>query len=587
MQCKAASKRHAAYALLFLTTGISAAAQTMAPTIFYSDLTSGPNSGGENNGGVYVTIDGRRFGSSQGSSFVTVGTGQPTVYKMWRNNRIIFQLGSAATSGSITVTTSAGVSNAVPFTIRSGGIYFISTTGSDKANGSFNTPWATIPHAAQTIAAGDTVYALSGVSATVDDGQGWDAALTLREQWCGTSGNPRALIGYPGATDVVIGNPEGATPSNGLRSTDFSADPACGGYWVFSRLGFRGLNPIAVNGPSNQWRFIDNDISCPYATGDSGGGACFETTLASNLKFWGNNVHDAGADDASALFQAVYFSTDSNHINMGWNTVSNVHGCRAVQIHSSPLGSNYPNSGYNQYDISIHDNLIHDTQCDGIIADTLNPSEGPVSIYSNIIYNAGKGPNNPEQSGGWSCINIPGTTQNGSPGSGNVVIFNNTMYACGTFTTPPYGAANAAINEGGGNPNLYVQIYNNLIYQTATTLYPNGVPYLVIWDPLIPNGGEVCTNTQDCPWLQGENNLFYGSGPAPGAPSITGSIAANPMLVNVAEYDFRLISGSPAANSGVAVPETTDIIGVPVPQGSGYPIGAFALPLSSDDTRKP
>jgi hypothetical protein len=41
-----------------------AAAQTHRPVIYYSDLESGPNTGGENNQGALVTIYGEHFGSS-------------------------------------------------------------------------------------------------------------------------------------------------------------------------------------------------------------------------------------------------------------------------------------------------------------------------------------------------------------------------------------------------------------------------------------------------------------------------------------------------------------------------------------------
>src|SRR6267378_4552079 len=50
-------------------------AQTPPPIIFFTDLTSGPNSGGESVSGfsgAYVTIYGNFFGPSQGSSTVTL-----------------------------------------------------------------------------------------------------------------------------------------------------------------------------------------------------------------------------------------------------------------------------------------------------------------------------------------------------------------------------------------------------------------------------------------------------------------------------------------------------------------------------------
>ena len=77
------SRRQTAKLILALTWaptlvfGVSA-----PPSIFYSDVDSGPNMGGENSRGAYVTIYGKGFGYSQGSSFVTVGGGMAT-YPVW------------------------------------------------------------------------------------------------------------------------------------------------------------------------------------------------------------------------------------------------------------------------------------------------------------------------------------------------------------------------------------------------------------------------------------------------------------------------------------------------------------------------
>jgi uncharacterized protein (TIGR03437 family) len=545
---------------------MAATAQTTTPALFFSDIDSGPNTGGDNNAGVYVTIYGQRFGATQGGSYVEIGGGQAYSYPLWSDTKITFQLGPAAHTGNIVVTNGGGTSNGIPFTVRAGNIYFVSVSGSDSNSGRSGSPWLTLPNAVQSISAGDTIYAMNGVTQSMDDGQGWDAALTLREEWCGTSGYNRALLAYPNAS-VTIGNANGASPTSGLRSTDFSAgDGACGGYWTFGEIIFRGIGPVVVAGPSQQWRFIGNDISCPAADG-SNGDACFETSQASGVEFLGNNVHDAGTVAASALFQGVYFSTDSNDIDMGWNTVTNVHGCRGVQFHSSPLGSGYPNSGYNQYNLQVHDNVIHDTQCDGLILDTVDPSKGAVSVYNNVIYNAGKGPNNPEESGDWACIYVPGTTENDTPGSGSVEIYNNTFYSCGTFSTPPYNSQNGGIVEGGANPNLYVSIRNNIFYQTS------GEPYLVVWNPV---SGEPCADSDNCPWVQGTNNLFYGVGTeTTDTINVTNSINSDPQLVNPAAAEFQLKSNSPARSAGANTGVTEDLVGVPRGGSEGYDIGAY------------
>jgi len=145
-------KHFRGFIFLFIFAGfaLSATSQVLPPRIFYSDLVSGPNTGGENNNGVYVTIYGHGFGSSQGSSTVTIGGHAPAQYKLWcgscwggvsgtEYDKVTIQLGSSAASGNIVLTTSAGTSNGIPFTVRSGNIYFVSNSGSDSAAGTLRT----------------------------------------------------------------------------------------------------------------------------------------------------------------------------------------------------------------------------------------------------------------------------------------------------------------------------------------------------------------------------------------------------------------------------------------------------------------
>src|SRR5579872_5472485 len=120
--------------------------------LFYSDLTSGPNTGGENGKGAYVTLVGNGFGIARGSSTVTVGGGAADNYPVWTNTKITFQLGAAAKTGNVVVNVSGkGASNGLPFTVRAGNIFFVSSSGADTNPGSFASPWATIPQAKNTI----------------------------------------------------------------------------------------------------------------------------------------------------------------------------------------------------------------------------------------------------------------------------------------------------------------------------------------------------------------------------------------------------------------------------------------------------
>lgn len=503
-----------------------AAAQASSPVVFYTDLTSGPKTGGQGNAGAFVTIYGRNFGAARGASSVTIGGGQASAYPLWSDTKIAVQLGAAAATGNIIVNTAAGPSNAAPFTVRSGHIFFVAAAGSDHNSGKFNSPWLTLMHARDAMQPGDIAYVMNGVAQTGDDGSGWQSSLLLSRG--GTAAAPMAFVVYPQAA-AAIGSSTG--PPIGVRSAPRGG--AYPNYWVFAGFTLRGQGAAMALWGSTGWRIVANDFSCPDG---NGAGACMDTVESSSLAFYGNNVHDTGIAAASALYHGVYFGTDSNHLDIGWNTIANVHGCRGIQIHSTPQ-SGEPSSGQNQYDVRIHDNTIHDTQCDGIILDTIDPSKGAVSIYNNVIYNAGVGPNNPEKSGGWSCIYVPASTERGAKGAGVVDIFNNTLYNCGTFSGPPYGNANAGIVYGGGSSAVSLHLRDNILYQTA------GVPYLVVWNPVTR---AVCADNANCAWVQGSNNVFYGGGSAPRNPNITGSLNVNPGFVNASRRDFHLQASSPA-----------------------------------------
>ena len=52
------------------TNGITKSASP--PLILYTDIISGPNSGGEGDNGIYLTIFGTHFGATRGTSKVTI-----------------------------------------------------------------------------------------------------------------------------------------------------------------------------------------------------------------------------------------------------------------------------------------------------------------------------------------------------------------------------------------------------------------------------------------------------------------------------------------------------------------------------------
>jgi hypothetical protein len=145
-------------------------AATAQPRLFFTDLESGPVTGGDQDLGAFVTLYGEGFGATQGASIITFGGTQVARYVSWQESvgargldRIVVQPGPNALSGNIVVTVGGQASNALPFTMRAGNLYFVElATGADGNPGTHAQPWATLWRPRQTLAAGDTVYGRRG-----------------------------------------------------------------------------------------------------------------------------------------------------------------------------------------------------------------------------------------------------------------------------------------------------------------------------------------------------------------------------------------------------------------------------------------
>lgn len=541
--------------LLLCTIPVCLQAQAIPPRIFFSDLESGPNNGGQSNHGVFVTIWGHGFGAERKRSQVTVGGVGVARYMFWSDNKIIFQIGSSARTGDIVVKAGALASNGLPFTVRRGRIFFVATNGNDRHNGTYGSPWKTIVHAKDHMSAGDVTYIENGVTQNKEDA--FNAYLSMDNDGGSNSGKPRepkALVAYPNAS-VTIGAAHG--PAYAIRSPNIHARED---YWLISQLHLiSGHQAIDIGGTG--WKIVGNNIECPGADGQVG---CVETSQANHVRFYGNEVHNAGINPTSSkYYHAVYFSTDTNHVDVGWNHIHDNYTCRAIQFHSSPLcnpgcGSS-DETGRDQYDLHVHDNLIHGDNCNGINFATVDPSKGPVEAYNNVIYHVGL--RDPLSAGGaFSCIYVAGITNHGHEGTGTVEIFNNTLYDCGANSSRNSDGSRGAFSVGGGPASLVMRLRNNVVYQLPGEFYIDG------------------SKAQ----ITGDKNLWFGAGTVP--EQTTNNLNDDPQFMNLGGFDFRLRVGSPARESGNTVQpnnpfifggQMTDKDGIVRPQGKAFDLGAY------------
>jgi len=512
--------------LLFLLLGSMATAQT--PTVFFTDVVSGPNSGGENNWGTILTVYGKNFGAVQGTSTLTLGGGLVAHVYQWGVaapsgaglQMISAGIGSAAATGPVIVSTPAGASNSnVTFTVRTGTIRCVSTAGADTNDGKFPTDpssgthgcWRQLIKAKSGMGNGDITYAQNGVSTSGPD-DSWDAAYTIRSTHYGAAGAPKALVAYPGAT-VQIGAFTGTSPSNGIRF----ADKGSSIYLVFA-----GLNLISRNGGEamaldgdGDIRIVGNSMTCVNATTPAG---CLGTgeLVTTNFNYiLGNYVHDVGSttpSSSSKFFHSVYLGDGSNHLEFGWNTVANNQANRAVQVFTGSA---------DQFDMRIHDNFINVSRGVGFVLNGLDASKGPVAVFNNVIYRAGVGPDFNDGGNVADCVEFI------SIDAGTLNFYNNTLADCGSQAGAGGGAFGFDSNFAG-----QVAMKNNIIYLTSGERYFATTPQ--------------SANATSC-----DHNLWFGGGSIPSFCN-TSSINVNPLFVN-GTSNLHLLSNSPAIGTGTSL----------------------------------
>ncbi len=221
------------FALLLCGLGVCHAT---APACLYQDVLSGPATGGEGGNGIYLSIFGKNFGSTQGTSTVTVNGKPVAQYLVWGSNndvtgehdQISVQIASGTTgTGNIVVKTAGGSCSNLTFTVRSGKIYFIgpnvdnSVPGSNcttikSSGGTYASPWGLTNNTSfpdtgtftsyrtpytyfRCISGGDVLVFLNGVNYAYYDGTSWHTELLLSKT--GTSSSSFiTLMARPGAT---------------------------------------------------------------------------------------------------------------------------------------------------------------------------------------------------------------------------------------------------------------------------------------------------------------------------------------------------------------------------------------------------
>ncbi len=528
-------------------------AQAGAPLVLYSDVTSGPNSGGENNEGAYLSIFGKNFGSTGLGSTVKVYIGGVEVnnYRYLGPSRgrpdieeISVQVGSLnnPTPGTplpIQVIVNGVASNTDhSFTVNPGRMLFVSQSGNDATAipGDITHPYRYVQNgvdgAFDVAKPGDTIVMLGtplkgqpitsdptpASSAWTDTYQGYFLRFISKDGTAPTGAagtGPFALIAYPDE-DVYIYESYASGAKGAITGVDPTSGYVGGQYVTVADLRIESGGPSGVVNEQidgEHWRVVNNELTAVTGTADQHNLAGGITGNGTNSFWSGNYIHNINSGSPMEM-HGIYIDGDGSY-DIAYNWIANVTDGSGFQVFvNGGNGSTVANN------VSFHHNLIENVAKYGInIAD--GSSNGFI-YYDNIVENAGDG-----------CLRFNTDTLH------DAKLYNNTFFNCSTNSS--YGA----VDNDWVFPSNALDMENNIFYATSGESYAGGS---------VGMGGTIGTIT---------NNLFYNG---------TGSdawdahpVTADPLFVSTSSSssapDLHLQSGSPAIGAGstaVASIVTTD-----------------------------
>ena len=534
---------------------------TTSPLVLYTDVVSGPTSGGENNQGMYLSIFGKNFGSSLANVQVSIGghvvpsanlyylgasMGRPDVQQL---SMQVGSLGGAATGMPlpIVVTVNGVSSNSnLTFTPTAGKIWYVSNAqgttpqntpfpaGSNSPGcGAFAHPCATVQGADQytggvwpSVGPGDSVVLLpTGTAYTGSGVDGYYMRFYRGPNAPGggtASAGYTALMGYPGVASGLVPfiNAPASTNSPGAVSAAASAYSSAYSAVVDLRIeGGGGDGAVDAQTSGDYWRIVNNDLTARTATASARSGCI--AGHGQQMEILGNSCHDVDSPDSGMENHGVYLDAGGND-EVAYNFLYDLNDGSGVQLFNVVGATPYIDN------VVIHHNWIFNVAKYGInIADT---SRNGIVVYDNVVSNVG-----------YDGIRFNTTDLKGC------LVYNNTFYNTDLHGQSGYGAVANDWNLPAGA----VQFRNNIFVAYNGSSYISGA-----------NGFD-STNSSF------SNNLYYG-----GSSSAAADAAALDTQAVMSDPLFAALPPVPAQP-----PSPSNQVSIPV--ASAFNLSYFALQSGS------
>ncbi|MGZ3238799.1 MAG: hypothetical protein ACXWJK_00125 [Burkholderiaceae bacterium] len=525
------------------TTTTTPVAVTGAPYVLYTDIVSGPTSGGENNQGAYLSIFGQNFGGvglgtttkvyiggSEVASYRTLGTAK--VSNLQQITVQVGSLGGAAQGTALPIKVVVGGVDSntnVMFMPNPGRMLFVDNVAGNDATAVAGD----IVHPYRYVQGSGTALYTKGAWAVAQAGD----MIVLRghgntNPWVdvgfenyfmryrnksgsaptGASGTGAiVLMGYPGEDAYIHGTVAGGMTGGCVSAINGQSFPGMGQWAVVSNLrmdceGYDG--PISQEIYGDNWRVINNELSASTAQ-RSGTGVVPKmagiTGNGLNAIWYGNHIHDI--QGSSQECHGIYIDGDGSY-DIAYNQIHDIRDGNGFQVYVN--GGNGSTEANN---IRLHHNLIHDVSKHGLnIADGMHSG---LKIWNNIVYNVAN-----------AGLRFNTNTISDS------MIYNNTFY--NTNTSGSYGA----LMNDWSFPAGVLDLQNNIFYVKS------GVPY-TWWNNGITGAGTITRNL----WFNGSGGTGFDSAP----------VTLDPLFVTNGS-DFHLQATSPAIAVGSHTAAVTSLV---------------------------
>ncbi|MFO0725852.1 MAG: hypothetical protein U1E65_18860 [Myxococcota bacterium] len=501
-----------------------------APLVLYTDILSGPTSGGEGDQGAYLSIFGRGLGTtglgttvkvflgtSEVARYLSLGTsrGRPDIQQLTVQ---VGALGGAAPGTALPIRVEVGglASNTDHrFTVNPGRFLYVDNMTGDDATaipGDITHPYryAQRPNLSQgawgQARPGDFIVLRASNTAWHD--VGFEGYFLRYRDKSGTAptgaqnSGPIVLMGYPGE-DVFIRGTLADGMSGGCVSAINGQTYAGMGQWAVVtnlRMDCEGYDgPISQEIYGNHWRVVNNELSASTAP-TSGADVPRMAGITGNGEdsVWlGNHIHDIQGSPQEC--HGIYIDGDGTY-EIAYNLIEHIRSGNGFQVYV-----NGGNGSDNADDISFHHNLIRDISKHGV--NLADGTRNNIRVFNNLVSDVD-----------FAALRFNTTDLHAAQ------IYSNTFVNTNRMGSSNYGALTNDWNIPAGA----LDVENN-IFAVAS-----GTPYNAGSNGVDPSAGTFTHNL----WFDGT-----------GSPVDAAPITGDPRFVGTGT-DFHLRAGSPAINAG-------------------------------------